>query len=84
MKVKKEKHGGWSFEYVTYDDGDIKHAKGLCTCGRHNWSEQKGGVGSWVTFPPSVIVDGATGNAGCYYRICKTCGMVKMIPISAL
>jgi len=69
-------------EHRTYETEDLPNKKNLlCKLGIHRFSKEEGGMGIWAYFPSQTIVQGDHGNAGCYYKICKLCGKVKMLGI---
>ena len=58
--------------------------KSLCAFGQHQFGEEYGGLGYFMSFPQEMMISGSFGDLGCYYKICKICGKVEMHGIHVL
>jgi hypothetical protein len=66
-------------EELIYEEDDLPRKKEpRSICADHKYGKILGGVGIWALFPPNTVVEGAAGDCGCCYQICKRCGKVKM------
>ena len=52
--------------------------------GHHQFGEEHGGLGYFMSFPQEMMISGSFGDLGCYYKICKICGKVEMHGIHVL